>query len=251
MQYIFSGRTGERVSVRFDVKNPPLKFKVAGIEGQECELSLLLSGGIYFSVSVTTERAITDLATFRNQITTICKSIYDAASFLNAVSISIELTSLLEVERNRFWTFEDKVSELLESASERPLETESFFTLAVVNEYLRSALSDLNEAIISPNDTGFYCYRAVETLMQEFKQPGEESKTAWPKFREALHVSQAWIEPLTDKSISNRHGELKGLSGKERVFLMKRAWTLVYRFARLKLRKGSTLPLSEFPLLEE
>jgi hypothetical protein len=141
--------------------------------------------------------------------------------------------------------------ELQDSASERPIPTEAFFNLALTNSYLRSALSDLNSAITSPNDTGFYCYRAIETLMQEFKQPGEESKVAWPKLRDALQVTQAWIKPLTDNSLSNRHGELKGLSGNERSFLMKRAWMLVYRFARLKLLNVAKLPNSEFPLFDK
>jgi hypothetical protein len=251
MQYIFSGRTGEKVSVRFDVKSPPLKVNLSGVEGQTCEVALLLSGSIDLVVSVTTQKPISDLATFRNQITTLCKGIYDAATFLNCVSLEVELNSVLEVETKRFWTFEDRVPELQQSASERPLETEAFFNLAITNGYLRSALSDLNSAIRFPNDTGFYCYRAIEALMQDFKQPGEESKLAWPKLREALQVTQDWIQPLTESSMFNRHGELKGVSGSERTFLMKRAWTIVYRFARLKLLNVAKLPNPEFPVLDK
>jgi hypothetical protein len=84
--------------------------------------------------------------------------------------------------------------------------------------------------------------------MQEFK-PGEDNKAGWIKFREALRVTQHWIKPLTDKSISNRHGELKALSGEERVFLMKRSWTLVYRFVRLRSLNAAGLPDSDFPVL--
>jgi hypothetical protein len=250
MQYIFSGRTGEKVSVTFDVKNPPLKVNVSGVEGQSCEVALLLSGTIDMALSVKTQKAISDLSTFRNQMTTLCKGIYDAATFLNGVSLGVELNSLLEVETQRFWTFEDRVPELQQSASERPLETQTFINLAIRNGYLRSALSDLNSAIRFPNDTGFYCYRAIETLMQEFKQAGDDNKAAWPKFRAALLVTQTWIKPLTDKSISNRHGEMTGLSGNERVSLMKQAWTLVYRYARLKLLNATKLPDSDFPLLD-
>lgn len=86
--------------------------------------------------------------------------------------------------------------------------------------------------------------------MQEFKQPGEDNKAAWPKLREALRVTQGWIKPLTDKSVSNRHGDLTALSGEERVSLMKRLWTLVYRFVRLKSLGITHLPESEFPLLD-
>jgi hypothetical protein len=100
MQYIFSGRTGEGASIKFDVKNPPLQLNVAGVEGQTCQLSLLLSGSIHLAVAITTAKPISDIATFRNQITTVCKSVYDAASFLNGISVQVELKSLLEVETN-------------------------------------------------------------------------------------------------------------------------------------------------------
>ena len=242
--------SARRHNDNFDVKNPPLRLRVKGIEAEECELTLLLSGGIYLAITITTMSVINDIATFRNQIATICKSIYDAATFLHGQAVGVELLSLTEVETNRFWTFRDSVPELSQSANERLLPTEEFINLAISNAYLRSALADLNEAITSPNDTGFYCYRAIETLMQEFKQPGEtESKDAWPRFREALQVTQEWITPLTDSSISNRHGELKALSGEERVFLMKRSWTLLYRFVCLKLCGAPLLPTTEFPLL--
>ncbi|MFZ0052917.1 MAG: hypothetical protein WAK96_14160 [Desulfobaccales bacterium] len=108
------------------MKNPPLKLTVAGIEGQECQVSLLLSGAIHFAVAVTTPGAIKDIATFRNQIMTVCKSVFDAASFLSAVSINVELTSLSEIETDRFWTFRDAVPELMASAHERPLPIEEF-----------------------------------------------------------------------------------------------------------------------------
>ncbi len=237
--------------IKFDVKNPPLRFMVRAAEGEEHEVTLLLSGGIYLAVVVTTKSVINDIPTLRNQIATVCKSIYDAATFLTGHAITVELLSLTEVETNRFWTFGDWVPELSESAHERPLPTEGFINLAISNVHLRSALADLNQAITSPNDTGFYCYRAIETLMQEFKQPGEiESRKSWPRFREALQVTQDWIKPLTDKSTSNRHGELGAISGKERVFLMKRSWILVYRFVCLKLLGARSLPVAEFPLLQ-
>jgi hypothetical protein len=253
MHYIFAGRTRpEGVGVKFDVKNPPLRLTVAGIEGQEGGVSLLLSGGIHFAVDVTTEAPVKDIGVFRNQIVTICKSIFDAASFLNAVFVDVEIMSLTEVETDRFWTFRDEVPQLREPAQEGPLPVTEFMNLAIMNAYLRSALSDLNEAMSSPNDTGFYCYRAIETLLQEFKVPEKmENKDAWPRFRDALRVTQKWIKPLTDNSKWNRHGELRAISGQERLSLMKSAWTLVYRFAFMKLRNETTLPASEFPLLDE
>jgi hypothetical protein len=252
MQYIFSARCRpEGTYVRFDVKNPPLRLKVAGVEGQECEVSLLLSGGIYLAIAATTRVAISDIGTFRNQIATVCKSIYDAATFLQGEAVGVEITSLIEVDTGRFWTFADSVPELAQSADKRPLPTEAFVKLAILNVRLRSALGDLKEAITSPNDTGFYCYRAIETLMQDFKRTGEtDSKKAWLRFREALRITQEWIKPLTDSSVSNRHGELKAVSGKERVFLMQLSWEITYRFASLRLRSVPSLPELEFPLLQ-
>jgi hypothetical protein len=252
MRYIFAARSRpETAIVRFEVRNPPLRLKIAGIENQECEVSLLLSGGLFSAVAVVTQQPINDIATFRNQIATICRSIYDAATFMQGQAVGIEIVSLTEVDTGRFWTFLDKVPQLSDSASQRPLSTEAFFNLAISNVRLRSALGDLKDAITSPNDTGFYCYRAIETLMQDFKQVGEtESKKAWERFREALRITQDWIKPLTDSSVSNRHGELKPISGSERILLMQRSWEITYRFVCLRLRDAAVLPEAEFPMLQ-
>jgi hypothetical protein len=128
---------------------------------------------------------------------------------------------------------------------------EELTQLAITNVHFRIFLSDLSNAISAPNDTGFYCYRAVETLLQEFKLPDEsDNGRAWKRFRDALQVSQSWISPLTAASKPNRHGEAKALSGQERVHLMQRAWTLVHRFACLRSRGIQILPTTEFPPLE-
>lgn len=253
MHYIFAGRTTpDGVAVKFDVSDPPLKLTVSGVDGQTCQVSLLLSGGIYIALAVEAQAAINDITTFRNQMTTICDSIYHAASFLNGRHLSVELTSLTEVETHRFWTFSDEVPDLQSTRHERPVAIEELTKLAITNAYLRISLSDLSHAIASPNDTGFYCYRAVEALMEEFKLPDEsDSGRAWKRLRDALQVTQSWIGPLTNASRANRHGELQGLSGQERVFLMQRSWTLVYRFACLRSRGIGTLPTSEFPLLDK
>ncbi len=90
----------------------------------------------------------------------------------------------------------------------------------------------------------------VPKLITGSKQPGEDNKAAWAKIRKALRVSQGWIKPTTDKSISNRHGEMAALSGNERVFLMARSSTLVYRLVRLRSFNPTQLPDSDFPLLD-
>src|ERR1019366_5011763 len=97
----------EGTVVSFVSNHPPLRFRVVGDKGEDYELTLLLSGGLYLAVSVTTKSAINDIGTFRNQVTTVCKSIYDAATFLTAQVVAVELHSLTEVETNRFWTFRD------------------------------------------------------------------------------------------------------------------------------------------------
>jgi hypothetical protein len=202
LHYIFSGRVRpDGVAVNFDVKDPLLKLTVSGVEGQTCQISVLLSGGIHIALAVTTAAPIRDVFTFRNQMTTVCKSIYDAASFLHGRYVSVELTSLTEIETDHFWTFRDEVPELQNTSGERPVPVEELTKLAVANVYLRSSLSDLSSAIVSPNDTGFYCYRAIEALMQEFKQSGETDKQeGMASFSKRL-ASDAALDKATNRPL--------------------------------------------------
>jgi hypothetical protein len=90
--------------------------------------------------------------------------------------------------------------------------------------YLQRCLADLREAIRSPRDTGFFCYRAVESLRQFFvAEAGASSdRASWELMRSTLKVERSAFDYIKSFADVPRHGGSKGISDGERadVFLV-------------------------------
>jgi hypothetical protein len=224
-------------------------LNVNGTETVKCILRLLL-GGSDVVLHVTTSEEIKDMGTFRNQIQTVVNPIFDSISYLKGMVIKAEITSVV-TELPWLLPFEHKSGSIEKAGIESSVPPETFFNLAISSWHLRCALADLREAIESPNDTGFFTYRAIETIMQSFKSSAdEEPKYVWPRFRQALQVSENYLKSMTKYSQSNRHGVLTLTSGTEREILMLKARTIIHRFALYLSIGNRILQTSEFPLLD-
>jgi hypothetical protein len=84
------------------------------------------------------------------------------------------------------------------------------------------------------------CYRAVESVMQTYKQSdSESSKEAWPWMRDSLRFEKTYVDPLVSYSISNRHGTPLIITTEEGRNLLTRALTIIGRFARVSVLQKS------------
>ncbi|MFF0532884.1 hypothetical protein ACFYT3_31500 [Nocardia amikacinitolerans] len=81
---------------------------------------------------------------------------------------------------------------------------------AATNANIRHALADLRSALSLSDDTAFYCYRALESLRQEFiddsdPRPARE-KRSWERLRAALGVDEERARELAALATPRRHG---------------------------------------------
>lgn len=97
---------------------------------------------------------------------------------------------------------------------------------------LRLCLADLREAIQQPRDTGFFLYRAIESLMQSFRTDDHKKskERAWQSLRAELSVSEDNIRRLEQAAKSPRHGETRYISSTERGELFEIAWDIANRY---------------------
>ncbi len=78
--------------------------------------------------------------------------------------------------------------------------------------YLFSALDDVKRAGCSFQDAGFYCYRAIESVMQSFKEEDDinenrSDKKAWEEMRSKLKITQDTILLVKKQADDRRHGK--------------------------------------------
>jgi hypothetical protein len=68
--------------------------------------------------------------------------------------------------------------------------------------FLARSIRDVNSAVRAADDSGFYCYRAIESTMQFFRLTDSisEKKPAWESMRNALGVEEEIIRRIQQKA---------------------------------------------------
>jgi hypothetical protein len=177
-----------------------------------------------------------DLLTLRNVVGSSVQALIDSYGFVVGCGYDLEITAACTPD-GEVTIFGVDISEI----TRRPTEitfpvmlTDIFPTTQGI--YLRRALADLRQAIRSPGDTGFYCFRAIEAL-RHFWRAGdnEDPESEWRTMSAALRVDKTVTDWLKAWANPQRHGEFAEMSGDERTQAMLTAWEVVDRFCRLAL----------------
>lgn len=189
----------------------------------------------------------------------IVRPAIDALNYLWGRGYDVSITSVV-MPTGKEISFGVGIQELWEARDERPLTFENFERLWAVllqSPELRRALGNLREAIRLSEDTGFFCYRAVESLRHHFyrktdtKSNGKvDTEPSWKRLREALRIDRSWIDALKPFADEQRHGKLPYMSGLDRVSAMQYTWKVVDRFCIYADRGFIQLPESEFEKLK-
>ena len=97
--------------------------------------------------------------------------------------------------------------------------------------FLHRCFADLAQAMKNADDTGFYCYRAVEALRQhciaKFKLDRGKKDLQWAKLREVSGCTEEALRELKAAADPTRHGEVVPITSdqRKRIFLI--TWNVV------------------------
>lgn len=201
------------------------------------------------SVDVSSKTEITDFNTLRNLVRDFIRLHTDAYGYLHGYAYEIEITSFSGRNNTPHIIYGVQINELESDYQNRPIPDYKDVAKLMyegANNELRIALNDLRLAIQHPNDTGVFCFRAIESLMQYF---GPKNDGTWNQFRNTLNISRDFLKPIEDKSWSPRHGKPVLITHLERVDIMKRTWKIVDRFL-IYLKNGKNdLDAQKYPNL--
>lgn len=224
--------------------------------GLSCKVSISIA---YAQVSavVTSTTPIADLETLKNTISDLVAIVVDAFAYLEGRGYGVEIISLIMPDGTQR-VFSIEILALQQDKGNRLLSLGDLIHKGMLNQpsdtseqafhrqSLRYALADLRQAILSPKDTSFLCYRAIDGIMQGFKESqgtGKDEDKAWGLLRSALQVDETPLIDLAKKASTHRHGYHLTITGYQRVFAMMFAWRIVDRFALYIA--GGFQPLSE------
>jgi hypothetical protein len=241
--YYFTGRVfPERASVSLVLSEP------VGIEIP----SLSWAGTVSLSIAVSQASIVFkggpevgDILTLKNVAQTFAQGLVDVLGYQWGRGYDVEVTALVDANGTHH-VFGVDVPVIESNQHDRPVEVQSVLALAFANPWLRRALGDLREAIREPDDTGFHCMRAVESVRQHF-QVGPDVADAWVAMRSALNLREETLKMLREFGTPQRHGEARAMSDAERGRDMTLAWKVVDRFVAFLDGSQADLTVATFP----
>jgi hypothetical protein len=88
----------------------------------------------------------------------------------------------------------------------------------------------------TPDDTGFYCYRAIEALRQycivRYRLDPEKKSEQWAKVREIAGCQEETLREIKTAADPVRHGAIVGITSADREAMFTKTWDVVDVFIK-------------------
>lgn len=109
--------------------------------------------------------------------------------------------------------------------------------------FVHRCLADLASSMKDAENTGFYCYRAVESLRHHcaarHSLQGSDKSTQWRKFRELSGASEETLRDLKSAADPLRHGEGSHVTSQVREELFSKTWDVVEGYFQKEAAAGA------------
>lgn len=184
-----------------------------------------------------------DVFDLRNVVANIVQSQLQMIGYLKGYAYDFELTRVVRNEPAIDHVFGIDIPCLTERSKDVDL-SEAFTKLREKTTgrngiYLNRCFGDLVSAMKHADDTGFYCYRAIEALRHHCAAVhciAQESKSIqWQKFREVAHCEEETLREIKVAADPLRHGDVVGSTSTDRQRLFTITWNTVDRYLGLTL----------------
>jgi hypothetical protein len=216
-----------QISLNFDLGFSHL---TSGEEGR-AKISIVLN---QLSVTVVTE-VTWNIHDLRNVVKSILQNELAMIGYLKGYAYEFEITRVLNPSQDIDYVFGIDIPCIAKPRESTNLEAEreklKLKTIGRDGVYINRCLSDLVSAMKHADDTGFYCFRAIESLRLHCASIHsidiDNKKAQWKKFNEVSGLSESETKVVTEAAKPVRHGDVARLSGNEREELLKKTWVIV------------------------
>ena len=201
-----------------------------GTEGT-AKISIVLN---QIAVWVETEENC-DIFDLRNFVVNLVQDHLAMLSYLKGYAYDLEITRVLNPSRGIDYVFGIDIPCISERGKSIDLQKE----MSRLREKMSGpngvlfgrCLKDLTSSMKYPDDTGFYCYRAIESLRHHCSSVhglvDAEKSRQWAKFREIAGCSEESIRIIKNAADPLRHGEVIGVTADKRAELFQITWDIV------------------------
>ncbi len=202
-------------------------------------------------VEMTLKREDIDLPTLRNAAADHIRTITDLLGYAHGYCFDVEILSAVCKETNDVQVFGIEIPVLAEQRKDQALNEVRTSLISAVGRSpsAQMVLADFREAMRIPIYTGFYCYHAIEAMMQSMKgAPEDPDASAWHMLRDRLRIERAAIDEVKRHANLPRHGKLSNISDAERAKVFRITDEIIRRYLEYLERSCVPLAEQEFPL---
>lgn len=233
VQYTFFGKVHPE---RCNVSISELRAQVKSLDG---DVDGIVRHSISLSqVTATFEcnRPVQNVYTLKNIVEEGIRVALDALGYTLACGYDLEIIQMIDSIGGPPIVFGVGISVINKSAESAGVKFENIVSTYgdTKGQYLQRCLADLREAIRAPKDTGFFCYRGIESLRQFFLQEmkAKDDRISWELLRSELAVERGDIEIVKGFADPIRHGGSGGISDEERAKVFTLTWNIVNKFIK-------------------
>jgi hypothetical protein len=178
--------------------------------------------------------------TLRNVLRRGVNSQLDLYGFVEGRAFDAEITVMIDPSGDE-WVFEREIPVLFnkfdsDEASDYINKMQALFEAGEA-KYLHLSLRDFRLAITEPNETGFACYRAVESIRKHMHEihdiPDDDNHRTdgWDKMHEELGTNQEeMIEMQQEFANERRHGGLELITDDQREHIFETTHGAICRY---------------------
>ena len=192
-----------------------------------------------------------DLLTMRNAASNCLRTITDFVGYERGCYFDVEITSAVSQETDDWTVFGIEIPVLASKRTVHQINSvdAGFFRTIAQNIPAQIVLADFREAMRVPIGTGFFCYRAIEAMMQSVKVGREKDSAAWDRLREVLLIDRTVLDDIKQHADPPRHGKPSAMSDSDRARIFELTDEIIRRFFEYLTRGATALPPQDFSIL--
>ncbi len=181
-----------------------------------------------------------DIFDLRNIVRNLVQNHLNMLGYLKGYAYDLEIIRVINRSKNIDYVFGIEIPCLEKRGKDVNLDIEIPFlrekTSGELGKFINRCLNDLVSAMKDADDTGFYCYRAIESLRHHCSNSHNISKekksVQWDKFRKISKTSLEDINKIKISANSLRHGEPVHIASDQRAVILLDTWAIVDNYLK-------------------
>lgn len=179
-----------------------------------------------------------DIFDLRNVVKNLLQNEVAVIGYLKGYAYEVEIRRVLHPELGVDYVFGIDIPCIAERNKSVDLATRIALirekSIGVEGVLLNRCFSDLVTAMRNSEDTGFYCYGAIESLRQhcilKFNLNPENKAVQWKKLREVAQCEEETIRFIKAAADPIRHGNVISITSEDRETLFLKTWDIVDQY---------------------